>query len=104
MESYIIEFEKLAWQPLSPGARQKAFAQDNNTIRLIEFSEKFIEPNWCEKSHIGFVLEGEMELNINGVIKRVKAGDGLFIPKGPRHRHKHHATLKTTRLILIESD
>lgn len=100
MENYIVEFEQLAWQALSPGARQKSLVYGNKTIRLVEFTKEFIEPDWCEKAHIGYILEGEMEINFNGIVKRAKTGDGIIIPDGVQHRH--HSTLKSTRLILVE--
>lgn len=77
----------------------------NKEIRWVELTDEFIEPDWCEKLHIGYVLEGEMEINLStghGAIKQVKTGDGVFIPRGKQHRHRHHSTKQPMRLILVE--
>jgi quercetin dioxygenase-like cupin family protein len=69
-------------------------------FRLVEFNTEFIEKDWCTKGHTGFLIGGEMELNINGDVKNLKAGDALTIPAGCRH--KHHSTIQTSKLFLIE--
>jgi len=43
-----------------PGARSKFFQQEDKQIRLVEFTDEFVEPDWCEKGHIGYVLEGTL--------------------------------------------
>ncbi len=102
MKDYIILFDALPWETPAPGVRTKSFDQGEKKLRLVEFTQEFTEQEWCTKAHIGLVLEGEMEVNFNGVIRRYKAGDGLLIPKGEQHRHRHHATIRTTKLFLVE--
>ena len=46
----------------APGVRFKAFKQDRRQLRLVEFTKEFIESDWSTKGHIGFILEGEMEI------------------------------------------
>ena len=43
-----------------------------------------------------------MELNVDGRVVRLRAGDALMVPSGEEHRHRHHATIATTRLFLVE--
>jgi quercetin dioxygenase-like cupin family protein len=70
-----------------PGARFKAYKHDGKLLRLVEFTKKLVEPDWCKKGHIGYVLNGEMEINFDGETVPYKAGDGIFIPPGERHKH-----------------
>ena len=85
---YLIEFDKLPWNTPADGVRFKAFLNGNQQIRLIEFSEGFIEPDWCRKGHAGYVLDGEFAIDYDGKIERYKKEDVLFIPKGEQSRHK----------------
>lgn len=102
MENYVVDFESMPWKEPGPGVRFKVLVQGQKRLRIIEFSEEFVEPDWCLKGHIGYVLEGEMEIEFEGVVRKYKAGDGLFIPKGEENKHRHYSTIKSTRLFLVE--
>jgi len=86
--SYIVEFEKIEWTEPAKGVRYKSFVKGNQQIRLLEFSEGFIEPDWCKKGHACYVLDGEFSNDYNGRLERYKAGDVVFIPKGEQAKHK----------------
>ena len=101
-EKYTIHFSSLDWIEPALGVRFKSILKDDKKLRLVEFTEEFIEENWCTKGHIGFIVEGEMEINFNGVINKFNAGDALFIPEGENHRHKHHSTGQRVKLFLVE--
>ena len=62
MKRFVIDFESLPWQEPAPGVRFKAFVKGGKRLRLVEFAGEFAEPDWCLKGHIGYVLEGEMEI------------------------------------------
>ena len=83
-----IDFDAIAWQSPAPGFRYKAFVHGSQRIRLVEFSEGLVEPDWCYKGHAGYVLEGELTTDFDGHIERHKAGDVIFIPAGEDDRHK----------------
>jgi len=55
-----INFNSIEWRNTMPGARSKFFQQEDKQIRLVEFTDEFVEPDWCEKGHIGYVLEGTL--------------------------------------------
>ena len=86
--NYLIEFDKLTWNELALGLRYKSFISGNQQIRLVEFSEGFIEPDWCIKGHAGYVLDGTFANNYSGNIERYEKGDIIFIPKGEQSKHK----------------
>ncbi|MFX1394087.1 MAG: cupin domain-containing protein [Promethearchaeota archaeon] len=99
---YRIDFEKIKWNEPATGVRFKSFIFDNTQVRLVEFTDEFVEPDWCTKGHIGYVLEGELEINFDGNIVKYRKDNGLFIPKGAEHKHKAKTITKTVKLILIE--
>ena len=86
--SYIVEFEKMPWNESAKGVRTKVFTNGNQQIRIVEFSEGFIEQDWCKKGHAGYVLDGEFTNNYSGILERYKKGNVIFIPKGEQAKHK----------------
>ena len=80
MEEQKVDFESLEWQDPLPGARFKVFQRGNRRLRMVELAKGFTDPDWCSKGHIGYVLEGEMDVDFEGSIVRFSAGDGIFNP------------------------
>ncbi|MHC4212546.1 MAG: cupin domain-containing protein [Planctomycetota bacterium] len=102
MEQYKIDFESMEWEEPADGVRFKAYEQDGKKLRLVEFRKEFVEPNWCTKGHIGFILEGQVEIDFDGDAIVFGRGDGLFIPAGEIHRHKARVLTDTVKVILVE--
>jgi quercetin dioxygenase-like cupin family protein len=99
---YKINWDSLPWIMPMPGVRYKAFEQNGRKLRLVEFLNGFKEPNWCHKGHIGYVLDGEGELQLSERTISLKAGDGIFIPAGEEHKHMLHVLSECIRVILVE--
>jgi hypothetical protein len=55
-----IAFHEIPWEEVAPHARQKSMSSGDTLFRLLEFSPGFIEPEWCEKGHRGFVVSGTL--------------------------------------------
>ena len=104
MDAAAVSFawDAIAWETSTPGVRTKTVVRGGKKLRLVEFGRDFVEPEWCTRGHAGLVLEGEMDLNVDGSIVKLRAGDAVMLPGGAEHRHKHHATIATTRLFLVE--
>ena len=102
MEQYRVCFESMPWEQPVVGVRFKARVQDGHRLRLAEFTREFVEADWCTKGHIGYVLEGEMELDFHGRIETLRAGDGLFIPAGIEHGHKAKVLTESVTVVLVE--
>ena len=102
MEQCRIEFESMTWESPQAGVRYKAYEQGGRRLRLVEFSREFVEPDWCRKGHIGYVLEGRMEIDFCGRTIVIGPGDGVFIPSGEEHRHKGRAVTESAKVILVE--
>lgn len=61
---------------------------ENHQIIFMEFPEDVDLPEHSHASQWGIVLEGEIELVIDGVRNRFKKGDRYFIPEGVKHHGK----------------
>ena len=97
-----MDFESMEWEAPAEGVRFKAYEQDGRKLRLIEFGREFVEPDWCMKGHIGYILEGQMEIDFDGDKEVFGPGDGVFIPAGEEHKHKGRALTDTVKVILVE--
>lgn len=102
MQKCKVNFDALQWQSPLQGARYKVFQEGSRKLRLVEFTKEFVEPDWCTKGHIGFVLGGEMEIDFDGNIVRFSEGDGIFIPEGKENRHMANVLTDVVKLILVE--
>lgn len=102
MEKYKVDFKTTPWETPAVGVRFKAYEQGGRKLRLAEFTKEFVEADWCTKGHIGYILEGQMEIDIDGNIIPFGSGDGLFIPVGKKHKHKAKVLTDTLKIILVE--
>ena len=102
MEQYKIDFESMSWETPAVGVRFKAYEQSGRKLRLVEFAKEFVEPDWCTKGHIGYILEGEMEIDFDGKAIQFGPGDGVFIPAGEKHKHKAKILTDVVKVILVE--
>ncbi len=64
---------------------------ENHQILFMEFSEETQVPEHSHESQWGVVLEGKVDLIIDGVKRTYSKGDRVFIPKGAKHSAKIHA-------------
>ena len=83
-----IDFGKLSWRNKAPGAPEKRYARNGRVIRLVRFTDRFSETDWCRKGHIGMVLSGRMVIDFGNEQIEFKAGDALFIDAGASNKHK----------------
>ena len=87
-KSHKIIFDELEWTNAGVGVRYKAFVHGNQRLRLVEFSEGFVEQDWCTYGHAGIVLAGSFAIDYTGNMERYGEGDVIFIPHGEDDRHK----------------
>jgi len=98
-----IAFADLPWESPHEGMRMKRFERDGRVIRLVEFTDTFVEPGWCEKGHCGLVLEGALNLEmIGGRTEQLTAGDGLYLPPTPEGRHKAVVPKGRALVLLVD--
>ncbi len=102
MEQYKIDFGSMDWEEPARGVRFKAFEQGGRKLRLVEFSKEFVEADWCCSGHVGYILEGEIEIDFDGDVVSFGPGDGVFIPAGEEHKHKGRVLTDKVKAILVE--
>ena len=104
MDQYKVDFESIQWESPADGVRFKAYEQGGKKLRLVEFTKEFIEPDWCTKDHIGYILQGQMEIDFDGKVILFGPGDGVFIPAGQKHKHKGRVLKDAVKAILVENE
>ena len=88
MKHHLVDFNHMEWVDSGTGVRVKKVVHENQQMRIVEFSEGFVEPDWCQHGHAGYVLDGEFALDFNGTIERYKKDDVVLIPNGENDKHK----------------
>jgi len=102
VNSVRVDFDRIGWDNKSAGMHVKRMLRHGKQIRMVEIGPESGEPDWCEVGHVGYIVEGELETNIDGQIERLSAGDGLIIPSGVKYRHKSKAINGVVWLILVD--
>ena len=103
MSLFKIHFDSMPWeQSNTAGVRSKTLVRAGRKLRLVEFTNEFVEKDLCRKEHIGYVLEGEIEIDFNGKVETYKPGEGVFIEGGEGSKHKAKCTGSRVKLILVE--
>ncbi|MCA9264068.1 MAG: cupin domain-containing protein, partial [Planctomycetales bacterium] len=97
----IAKFADMAWTDIATGVREKRIESPRHTMRLVEFSPGFIERDWCQKSHFGYVLSGELAIQFRDNTVRYQQGDGICIDAGAESEHKAIVT-EVVILFLVE--
>ena len=103
-QGHRVDLESMPWQAPAPGVRFKAYDHDGRRLRLAEFTKEFVEADWCVNGHVGYVLEGVIEVDFRKRQEVFVAGDGLFIPPGKEHGHKARAVTSSVTLILVDDN
>jgi mannose-6-phosphate isomerase-like protein (cupin superfamily) len=101
MQHYKIDFQALPWQTPMTGVRFKAAVQDGRRLRVVEYTPA-MEPHWCEKGHIGRILDGAFEIRFDRETVVFSEGDGVFIPPGREHRHMARALSEIVTVVFVE--
>jgi quercetin dioxygenase-like cupin family protein len=90
--------------PWIPGAhpleRKKASAE--RPMVLIEFAPGFADPNLCTRSHVVYVVSGELVLQLTDREERLRAGEACWLDAGTAHRARNDGT--ETVVAFIASD
>jgi len=98
---YKVDFSNLQWESPMVGVRHKYLDQNGLRLRLVEYSKE-MPLHWCEKGHYGYVIEGRMEIEYENGSVTYNAGDGIFIPDGPEHKHRGRALSDKMLVFFVE--
>jgi quercetin dioxygenase-like cupin family protein len=99
--TYKVDFQAVAWETLIAGVRQKVFREGGRQLRLVEYAKE-MQSHWCEKGHIGYLLEGILEIRFDSDVHVFHAGDGIYIPAGKDHRHMARPVSDLVRAVFVE--
>jgi mannose-6-phosphate isomerase-like protein (cupin superfamily) len=98
---YRCDFETVQWTSPMDGVRHKVFPFQGRRLRLVEYSSEF-EPHWCERGHIGQILDGRFQIEFKDCTEIFNSGDGIAIPDGPEHRHRATVLSGIVRALFVE--
>ena len=101
MSQYKVNFESVPWETPMDGLRFKAYKHGDRQLRLVEYTPD-MPPHWCEKGHIGYVLDGRFEIEFEKETVVFDPGDGIFIPPGADHKHKGRVLADVVRVVFVE--
>jgi ethanolamine utilization protein EutQ (cupin superfamily) len=99
--NYKIDFDSIPWETPMHGVRHKVLKQGDKQLRLVEYTRD-LEPHWCEKGHIGYVLEGRLEIAFDNETLVCNPGDGIFISSGSEHKHSGRVLSEFVRVVFVE--
>jgi hypothetical protein len=99
-----IDFDAMPWEILSPNSRQKRVERNGRVLRLLELDDGFAETEWCRRAHVGYVVNGELEVSFANFTTTWRSGDALVVNSGDEGRHRASVVRGPVRLFLIESD
>lgn len=72
-------------------------------IRLVEYSKNYLADHWCEKGHIIYCLEGEMNTQLSdGSVVKLSEGMSYQVSDGlSSHRT---SSLNGVKLFIVDGD
>jgi quercetin dioxygenase-like cupin family protein len=104
MAGHQIDFASLSWDGWTSGAdvpgRVKVAEAEGQRVRLLELGPGFVEPQWCEKGHIGYVISGQYVTELDGATWTMRAGQGFILPTGTRHRSRNAGSMPAIVFIV----
>jgi hypothetical protein len=99
-----IAFEEMPWETSPSGVRFKVRRLGGQQLRLLEFSRDLNHPHWCTTGHVGYVVDGDMEVEFgSGAVVVYRTGDGVAIQAGEADKHRPRALTEHVRLIFVEA-
>ncbi|HET8563376.1 MAG TPA: phosrestin [Candidatus Binatia bacterium] len=101
-EEVTADFIQVAWESLATGVRVKVVRRGGLQLRLVQFSREFVEREWCEKKHTGYVIEGELAVEFASGTVRFHQGQGIVLPGGTGGKHKASSVTEVVTLFLVE--
>ena len=99
--TYRITLSSLDWESPLEGIRQKFIIEGRKKLKLVEYLPT-MPLHWCERGHLGYILEGRLEVEFESGVHVFCPGDGIVIPDGPGHRHRAKPLSDVVRVIFVE--
>jgi mannose-6-phosphate isomerase-like protein (cupin superfamily) len=96
-----VAFDTIPWESPVECLRVKVSVRRGRRLRLVEYTPA-MAAHWCEEGHLGYILEGRLEVCFPGETVVFGPGDGVVIPAGPEHRHMGRALTEVVRVVFVE--
>jgi quercetin dioxygenase-like cupin family protein len=77
-------FDSLPWTAGAHPLESKKIA--DNGLVLLRFEPGFADPNWCERSHVLYVVQGTLSVELEHDRLELGPGQALWLEPGARHR------------------
>lgn len=90
--------DALPWTQGGHPLEQKK-ASTERPMLLIEFAPGFIDPNTCLRSHVIYVLSGELSLELAERVERFAAGQACWLDPGTEHRARNDGEVPVVAFI-----
>ena len=89
--SYFLDASDRKSMDLVPGARTKTFWGEHMLLSLVEVDANALVPlHTHPHEQGGIIVEGELEMGVDGEVKLLKPGDMYIIPGNVEHYAKAH--------------
>lgn len=93
----IAQFSSIPWeQGGHPLERKKV---SSTGLVLLEFAPGFADPNWCRRSHVIYVIEGTLSLELRDGVVAISAGDAFALASGVEHRAANHGECRVVSFV-----
>lgn len=104
-----IPFQAIDWSTIEPTrhpgdpgvASWRTVEVGNVRARVVEYSAGYVADHWCERGHVVFVLDGELETELkDGRCVVLSAGQSYAVASGDcAHRSR---TARGARLFIVD--
>jgi quercetin dioxygenase-like cupin family protein len=101
ISKYKADFAGIEWSFPMEGVRDKCVDQGDQRLRLVEYSQA-MPPHWCSRGHLGYVLEGAIEIEYQTATVTYQPGDGIMIPDGSAHSHRARTITDHALVVFVE--
>lgn len=94
-------FAEMPWAQTAPHAYEKRVTIGNHAVRLLRLEPGFVERDWCERPHFGYVVEGQLCIEFEQSSVTYVQGDYIAITGASDTRHRAVVSEAVT-LFLVE--
>lgn len=102
MAGHKVDFAALGWSRWAgelPG-RVKVARAEGQQLRMMELGPGFVEPDWCERGHIVYVVSGRYMQQVGDETWEMQAGQALILAPGTRHRSRNTGSLAAVVFVV----
>jgi quercetin dioxygenase-like cupin family protein len=79
----------MAWQQSPTHPLEQKKVAESHAVGLLRFGPGFSDPKRCERSHVLYVVQGTLELELEHGVERLAQGEACVLPRGSWHRARN---------------